>query len=271
MLKAFRTLGFLIIVLLSVNLQACSSVQQMIQGTPTFTPTVTLTPSPTFTVTSTSRPTKTPTPTITPNLAATQQYLEFTSFIQKAYDAGQISTTEGRYKQVNDFSDELAMNYGYRWLPTGVKAKNFIVRAEFNWEVANLKNFSGCGYIFRQISQDYYYLVALDASNGTLLTYASTGADGLGNLSLIHTSLLPVKKNQLPDMGSNPYQATFTLIVNEGNAYTYINNNFFTEYRLKSDTVDWSGDLASMVLTGSETDFGTRCEITNAEAWIISP
>jgi len=259
------------ILMSAIPLFACSSVQQMIQGTPTFTPTNTQMPSPTITMTQepTSTPTKTPTPTVTPNLTATQQYLDFTALIQNAYDAGQISTTQGTYHQIDDFSDELIMDYGFRWRQTGVIVKNFIVRAQFDWEVANQKNFSGCGFLFRQLSSDAYYLISLDAINGPLLAYPRSGV-GLHGVSTWHESVPALKKTKLPDMGPNPYRATFSFIVNDRSVYVYVNDDLNSEYKLKKDVLPNAGDLSPMILTGSETDFGTRCKITNAAVWIIS-
>lgn len=234
-------------------------------ATPTLanTATATNTPTPTLTPTATLTPTKTPKPTITPNLAATQQYEDFFAVVQKVYDAGQISTLDGRYSNLDDYSDELAMGYGYSWNPTGRSAKNFIIRADFDWEVANQKNYSGCGYMFRADQYAvYYYIIALDGLNGVLLSYK--GIDGNHPAQLI-------KKMDMPDMGSNPYQAQFTLVVTDTAAYTYVNGNFLTEHRLKSNWLTESGSLSSLVLTGSDTDYGTRCKITNAELWVIEP
>lgn len=271
MRKNQHLLKLFVITLLGINLQACGSIQQMIQGTPTFTPTITLTPSPTATATSTLTPTITPSPTITPNLTATQQYESFMSLVQEFYQAGQITTTEGDYQRLDDFSDELAMTYGYQWTPTGLDSKDFIIRADFEWEVANQKNYSGCGYIFRQESDSHYYITALDALNGIFFSYAKSGSNPGGPATLLNFTVPAAKRSNLPDMGDNPYQATFTLIVNEYKAYTYINDNFFSEHNLKHDTLTDPGPLSFMVLAGSATDFGTRCKISNAEIWIPNP
>jgi hypothetical protein len=271
MRKNHLILKLFLFIVLGMNLQACGSIQQMIQGTPTFTPTITLTPSLTPTATLTLTPTITPSPTITPNLTATQQYEDFISLVQKFHEAGQITTTEGDYQTLDDFSDELAMTYGYRWTPTGLDSKDFIIRADFAWEVANQKNYSGCGYVFRQESESHYYVTALDALNGVFFSYTMLGSVPFGGASLLNITVPAAKRSKLPDMGHNPYQATFTLIVNEYKAYTYINDNFFSEHNLKHDTLTDRGPLSFMVLTGSATDFGTRCTISNAEIWIPNP
>jgi len=268
MRKNHLTLTLFMTIVLGINLEACGSIQQMIQGTPTSTPTITPTSSLTPTATLTLTPTKTPTPTITPNLTATQQYTDFMSLLQKFHEAGQISTTGGTYQKLDEYSDELAMGYGYSWTPTGHSSKDFVIRADFDWEVANQKNYSGCGYMFRQESESHYYLTALDALNGIFFSYTKSGSNPGGPATILNFTVPAAKRSKLPDMGHNPYQAKFTLIINEYKAYTYINDNFFSEHNLKHDTLTDPGPLSFMVLTGSATDFGTRCKISNVEIWI---
>jgi len=259
-------------VALSVILSACAGA-----SAPAATPTadVTNTPSPTSTPTipptATLTPTKTSTPTATPDVAATQQYEDFKAMVQKIYDAGQISTLEGTYSKLDDYSDELAMKYGYQWTPTGVSAKNFIVRADFDWEVANQKNYSGCGYMFRQDLNDnsLYYIISLDGLSGILLSFTEWSGRSSGVLYNYPAQL--IRKASKPDMGSNPYHAQFALVVMDSTAYTYVNGNFFTEHRLTAEHLVASGPLSSLILTGSDKDYGTRCKITNAEAWVIKP
>lgn len=254
--------AFVIFLMFSLILSACGAIAQ---GS---APTATNTSAPTLTPTITLTPTKTPIPTATPNLAATQQYEDFLALVQEIYDAGQISTTEGTYKKLDDFSDQLAMSYGYQWTPTGLEAKDFIIRAEFDWEVANQKNYSGCGFLFRENSNGYYYIIALDGLNGVLLSY--TGVD-YNTYTVVNRPAQLINKMDLPEMGANPYHAEFTLVVKDTSAYAYVNGNLLTEHRLKGNWLTESGPLSSLVLTGSEKDYGTRCKITNAEAWIISP
>jgi hypothetical protein len=258
--------ALIVLVALTLTLSACGA--GVSAATPTATVTKTSVP-PTFTPTITPTPTKTPTPTATPNLTATQQYNDFMALVQSIYDTGQISTIAGTYQKMDGFSDQLAMSYGYSWLPTGEVPKNFIVRAEFDWEVANQKNYSGCGYVFRQTSEDHYYMIAMDALNGVVLFYTKLGLDEFGHPTTVHTAIRAVKKEKLPDLGSDPYHAKVTLVVNEFGAYMYVNDKFYSEHRLPQDRPAEPGTLSYLVLTGSGTDYGTRCKITNPEIWII--
>lgn len=235
------------------------------------TPTATRTPPPTNTPTLTPTPTKTPIPTKTPDLAATQQYEEFTGLVQNFYDTGKIASTDGTYKRLGDFSQQIAMSYGYEWLKTGENIKEFIIRANFEWEVANQKNNSGCGFVFRQISDDHYYMVVLDAVNGVLLFSTKLGLNEFGRQATFHDLVRAIQKASLPDMGNNPYQAEVTIIVAGSELLMFVNGDFYSEHRLQNDKLNESGELSFLVLTGSATDFGTRCKITDTELWIISP
>src|SRR6185503_5620733 len=121
-------------------LSACVSAPSIPTATPTHT--ATNTPEPTATNTSTPTATQTPPPTVTPDFTATHQHADFLSMVQKYYEAGQISTTEGEYVVLDDYQDELASKLAYAWTETGVNAKNFIIRADFEWSNAiNTVNF----------------------------------------------------------------------------------------------------------------------------------
>jgi hypothetical protein len=234
-------------------------------STPIATPTQPATNTPEPTVTSTSTPTITPSPTATPDFAATQQYEDFVSIVKMYYEAGQIPTIEGEYVVLDDYQDELASKLAYAWTETGVNAKNFIVRADFEWSNAiNTVNFSGCGFIYRMQSNQDHYVIILDALNGVkLASHTDRGTISMGS---------PQNGDQtVSDFGSNPYQATFTLIVNELKTYVYINDIYYGEYKLLEHRIIDLGALASAVLSAASEGYGTRCKMTNVRAWIIDP
>ena len=256
-------LKLIVAVLVSINLQACGSVQQVVQVTPTFTPTITLTSSPPPTATLTLTPTKTPKPTATPNLAATQRVEEFSALVQKYYDAGQISTTDGKYTELDDYQDESALKLQYSWTETGITAKNFIVRADFEWSNAvNTVNTSGCGFVYRVQPNQDHYLIILDAFSGVKLA-SSTDRGTYSMGSPQHGD------KKISDFGSGPYHATFTLIVNDFKTYVYINDVYYGEYELLDYRITDSGTLAAAVLSAASEGYGTRCKMTNVQAWVI--
>ena len=244
---------------LTLFLSACGSATAV--PTSTSTNAVTNTPQPTATKPSTL--TITPSPTVTPDLAATQQYKDFFSLVQKYYDAGQVSTTEGEYVKLDNYEHALANKLSYEWTETGVTAKNFIVQADFEWTNAvNTINISGCGFVFRSQPNGDHYLIILDAASGVKLASSTDrGTHSMGS---------PQNGDQkISDFGSAPYQANLTLIVNEFKTYIYLNDIYQGEYQLLDYRITESGSLANAVLSGTSEGYGTRCKMTNVRAWII--
>ena len=253
--------GLIISLSFVLLLSACASAPSIPTATPTRATTNTSEP----TATSTSTPTITPSPTVTPDFTATQQYADFLSMVQKYYEAGQISTTEGEYVVLDDYQDELASKLAYAWTETGVSAKNFIVRADFEWSNAiNTLNFSGCGFIYRMQSNKDHYVIILDAFNGVkLASHTDRGTYSMG----------PPQNGdkKISDFGPNPYHATFTLIVNELKTYAYIDDIYYGEYKLLDYRIIDSGPLAGAVLSAASEGYGTRCKMTNVHAWVMDP
>lgn len=242
-------------------LSACGSAPSV----PTATPTRAATNTPEPTATLTSIPTRTPKPTITPNLAATQRVKEFSSLVQKYYEAGQISTTEGEYIELDDYQHELANKLSYQWTETGVTAKNFIVRADLEWSNAiNTANTSGCGFVYRSQSNGDHYLIILDAINGIKL--ASSTDRGTYSMGSPQNG-----DRKISDFGPGPYEANFTLIVNELQSYVYVDDVYQGEYKLLDYRITDSGSLANAILSATFEGYGTRCKMTNVRAWIMDP
>lgn len=257
------SLKLIVAILIAVNLQACGAVPEAAQVTPSLTSTITTTASPPATATLTSVPTKTPKPTVTPDLAATQRVEEFSSLIQKYYEAGYISTTEGKYMELEDYQDELALKLQYSWTETGVTAKNFVVRADFEWSNAvKTVNTSGCGFVYRLQPNQDHYLILLDAYNGVKL--ASSTDRGTYSMGSPQNG-----DKKISDFGSGPYHATFTLIVNDLQTYVYVNDVYYGDYKLLDYRITDSGPLAAAVLSAASEGYGTRCKMTNVRAWVI--
>lgn len=133
---------------LTLMLSACDAGAP--PATPTAVETNTLIPTntPTIVPTATLTPTKTPIPTPTPNLAATQQYESFFSLVEKFSDEGLISSVNGEYYPLDDYSNSLAQSGYYNWATYDVaKPTNFILQAKVKIANATTENASksGCG------------------------------------------------------------------------------------------------------------------------------
>jgi hypothetical protein len=65
---------------------------------------------------------------------------------------------------------------------------------------------------------------------------------------------------------SNPAEADFKLIVKDNYAYVLVDDVVVGEYTL-SQSQPVRGDLALTVLSGTNKDYGTRCEMTDIHVW----
>jgi hypothetical protein len=227
----------------------------------TSTPVPTDTPAPTATSTSTPtntpRPSPTPRPTKTPNLAATQKAEEYNAEAQKYFDDGYLSTADGQFREFDDFEVEWAQLNYFQWWQLNHKANDFYLRAHFKWDSAYRNaDTSGCGFLFALTPDNLYYAVFLDRSEVLFLTKTGSGirtqgrTRGSGRVKF--------------DM---PAEADFTLIVNGHTAYVLVDDELIGEYSLSQSKAK-TGDLALTVLSGTNKDYGTRCEMTDIHVFI---
>lgn len=225
------------------------------------TPTSITLPTATLTVTPTQTPRPSPTvrPTWTPNLALTQHAEELNSEVQAFYDKGYLTTTEGSFVEIDDFSYDWAHLGYYNWLPLNDSASDFFMSAHFKWDSA-FKNsdISGCGFIFGLQPNEDHYAVFLDR---------------MRVFFLITDHSLGYSKPISPTRGTGkvnfdyPAEADFTLIVKEAYAYVLVNHNEVAEYTL-AQSRSVNGDIGLTVLSGTNRDYGTHCEMTNLHLWI---
>ncbi len=243
-----------VFILIVVSL-ACSTAQ----STPTNTPQPTATPTKAETPTNTPRPSPTPRPTRTPNLAATQYAEELNAEVKAYYDKGYLATTDGRFVVLDDFSYDWAQLGWYNWLPLKDSVSDFFLSGHFKWDSA-FKNsdISGCGFIFGLQPNDDHYAVFLDRAK---------------IFFLITDHALGYSKPMSPTRGTGrvkfdyPAEADFTLIVKNAYAYVLVNNEVVGEYTL-AQSRSLQGDLGLTVLSGTNRDYGTHCEMTNLHLWI---
>jgi len=242
----------LIVLILVFVLSACAAPTPE----PTSTPAPTNTPQPTPTTTST--PTATPKPTKTPNLAATQHIEEFQAEAQSYFDQGFLTTADGNFKDVNDFRSDWAQLGWYQWELLSSEASDFYMSGHFKWQSA-YKNAdtSGCGFVFSVQENGDHYAVFLDRSQVVFL---------------VTDSALGYSKNVGTTRGTGrvkfdmPAEANFTVIVKGAYAYVLVNNEVVGEYTL-AQSRPLTGRLGLTVLSGTNKDYGTRCEMTMLHLW----
>jgi len=231
------------------------------QPTPTNTPEPTLTATATIapTATQTLRPTATPRPTKTPNLAATERAEELNAEVQEYFEKGYLATTEGRFRELDDFSYDWAQLGWYKPFPIQDGVSDFFLSAHFQWDSA-LKNsdIAGCGFIFGVQPNNDHYAVFLDRQKVFFL---------------ITDNRLGFSKPVGPTRGTGivkfdyPAEADLTLIVKDAYAYVLVNGEVSAEYTLAQSRSS-KGGIGLTVLSGTNKDYGTRCEMTNLHLWL---
>ena len=209
--------------------------------------------------TETMRPTWTPKPTATPDAAATQAYDELFAQVQKFYSEGLIPTTNGEYRTVVDFKDEFSQ---IGWLNStylDFEVKHFVFMGHVKWSTAaDTSDNSGCGVVFAVQKDNHKYGTILDKSR----IYFTSVDD-------YYRELGKTRGTGRLDLG-NPAEVDFTLLVFETHAYVYVDNVFIGEYSLSKDK-PLRGRFGYGIISGTNKDYGTRCEITNARIWEILP
>jgi hypothetical protein len=225
---------------------------------PTNTPASTNTPQATNTPAATNTPL--PPPTETPDVVATQKYDDLFSQVQKFASDGLIPSTDGKYIELDDFKESFAQIGYYQSFPIDLELESFVFLGHVHWETSvATSDVSGCGILFAQQTDTSDYAVFLDKSriyfsSSTPRFYSELGKTrGTGLLSF-----------------GNPAEADLTLVVYDNHAYVYVDNNFIGEYTLSQDK-KLKGVFGYGIISGTNRDFGTLCEITNARIWDLNP
>lgn len=243
----------------SLLLSACGTLAvEAPTSTPQPTVTKTLVPTRTFT------PTATPRPTRTPNLTDIEPVEDSSTRVKKFFDLGYLETIEGRFFQYSNFKEEWAQLGWYSsWpLSTGptTLVEDFFISARFKWSSAYRNaDLSGCGFNFARQPNHNHYAVFLDRSRVYFVV-----------TEYYYEPFSPTRGTGLVDFGNpadQPVQADFTLIVTDAYAYVLVNEVLVGEYTL-SKSKFLKGSIGISLLSGTNKDFGTRCEITNIQLWV---
>lgn len=255
--KRLNPLFFFLLVLVVVSL-ACGTAAPQSTSTPAQTNTPASTATDTVTPTNTPRPSPTPRPTKTPNLAATQKYETYNAETQKYYELGYMAVNKGDVEEIDDFYYEWAQLNWYSWLPLEKNISDFYISAHFAWESAYRNaDESGCGIVFAIQPDGEHYSVFLDRTKIVFLD-----ADN----SYSYSRTVGITRGTGRVKFDMPAEADFTLIVKGAYAYVLVDEELVGEYTL-SQSRNLRGDIGLSVLSGTNKDYGTKCEMTKIRIW----
>jgi hypothetical protein len=186
---------------------------------------------------------------------ATAQEGAMAQLIAKLKKDGYLAKTRGSYHRLDDFDESWAQMNWYEWFGSGHSPKEFVVRADASWDsastVANWFN-SGCGFIFSEQDRDNHQLVfwGLDG-----YVYAGRLKEG---------DFYPLGFAYYGPVSTPKGDARIMLVVENEMLTAFVNGRKILRVR---DPYYTKGDLAMTLLSGTNKDFGTRCQMKNIELW----
>jgi hypothetical protein len=249
-MKYKKLFPFVIFVILFNLMTACSPATVSVP-----TETTTITPIP-ATPTNTPKPTATPKPTITPDMAATQQIKDFEAVMQDFMEKEYVAGTDGEVFHLDDFSQDWPQLGWYQWWPAQETSADFVFKSHIAWSSASdTPEVSGCGISFGVQENGDHYAVFIDKSRIQYLmgrgsrVYNVGKTRGSGRLSF-----------------GNPAEADLVVSVKGQSSYVSVNGDV-TEYTLSQDQ-STKGVFAYSILSGTNKDYGTHCEMTDTILWM---
>jgi hypothetical protein len=207
------------------------------------------------TATKTLKPTSTPRPSPTPDIAATERADELNALIEDYLGKGYISGSDGSALELDPFREEWAqIGWFQAWLYEST-GPEFVFKGHFKWSTASsTPDPSGCGLMFGIQENDDYYVAFIDYVS--ILFFMKRGAN-----------LYTVGKTTGPGFTglSNPAEADVVLAVSDQKAYVSVEGEV-TQYTLSVDQTT-AGEFGLSLLSGTNKDYGTRCEVTDMVLW----
>ncbi len=243
------TVSILVLLLAALACQLTGSAEP----TPTALPQASDTPA--ATATNTPRPTFTPKPTITPDVAATARHEDFNTLLQKFEEKNYVVSSKGAAVDLDPFKESWAQIGWYQWWPFDAQISDFMFTSHFNWETAHATpEISGCGVLFGLQENDDHYAVFLDSKRILFLMSRGSGVYNVGKTRGVGQFNY-----------GNPAEADFALAVKGQSAYVWV-DGVTSEYTLSMDQ-STTGQFGYTLLSGTNKDFGTRCEMTDTIIW----
>lgn len=178
--------------------------------------------------------------------------------VQSLYSEGVISTAEGKYYQLLDFEQTFSKTGWFKWWFTEYEAQNFLLRTEILWDSATMEEVSwpasGCGIAFGFIDVNNHFRVFLNLDGIVRLHRMINGEFTLLEVAYYGDLRLPAGHAQIIVIAENNW---ITIYVNNVQVMRVYDENFS------------KGLIGQTVSSGTNTGFGTRCEMLDTGLWIF--
>jgi len=186
---------------------------------------------------------------------ATAQAQGMAQLVEQLVAEGTVDSINGQYYWMEDFNETWAQISWYQWWDTGIEPADFVISAHTEWESASkTANWfeSGCGFVFHEQDADNHYMIFLALDGNVYLKgyvngiYREFGKEYAGKIDHLKGG------------------ADIVLAV-DGPRITYYVNGVKVLQRENEEIRE--GKLALTLVSGTNKDYGTRCEISNIEIW----
>jgi hypothetical protein len=175
--------------------------------------------------------------------------------IQSLYSSHYIKSTAGVFHALPDFDESWAQMDWYRIWPTGFESKDFVIQTHLTWESASsIANWfsSGCGFTFGTKDSENYFIIFMLMDGNISLNRVQNGGG-------MHLGSAYYGKPDLPKG-----EADILLIVDKNQVLFFVNDRLVLRQQQSSIP---RGELAMTLLSGTNQDFGTRCQMNNTQLW----
>ena len=190
-------------------------------------------------------------------LQATMVASDLYGLVQAIKEQGFIKSSEGTYYKLWDFDKSWAQINWYQWWDTSYSPTNFVIRTNAAWESAYTKADlfnSGCGFVFHAKDVDNHYMIFLAMDGYAYLIRYKNGVYSDLNKGYYGKLAIPADEAKLMLAVEN---GRITFFVNDKKVLRWFDNTIPT------------GILAYTLNSGTNKDWGTRCQMTNTELWVL--
>lgn len=180
---------------------------------------------------------------------------EFRNLVADLKQSGVIPESSGDFRYHEDYENEWAYLRWYQWESFDV-AKNFVISADLEWHSAsNTPNFAdaGCGFVLR----------AEDTNNNL---YTALNMDGKVHFGGIYEGSWLGYKSFSYGSHSTKGNAQLVVVANDGTLSAYVDGSFIGQQM--GVAINRSGSLAFSTWSGTNKDYGTRCNFRNVYYYI---
>ncbi|HET7011647.1 MAG TPA: hypothetical protein VFI11_12800 [Anaerolineales bacterium] len=189
---------------------------------------------------------------------ATKSASSMADLMEQLRGDGYITSAGGSYEALPSFDESWAQLNWYQVYPLEADPADFVLRADASWESASrTANWfaSGCGIVFRYKDIDNHYVVFLSLDGYVTMLRSKGGVFG------------EMGRRYFGEVGTPAGQASIMVTAEAQRFIIFVNGEKVME---REDFGLTEGSLGYTLVSGTNKDFGTRCQLQNVELWRLA-